>query len=287
VAATNPIEAPPRGPIPVPSLYLEPVEPVEPAVQVVPEVQVPNVPVQSEVPRAVGKPAARVAARRRNRWIIEWLVVLGVALLLAIGVRTYVLQMFYIPSGSMLPTLQIGDRIVVDKLSYRLHAVQRGNIVVFRRPPLEDADYADLVKRVIGLPGDTISAVDGRVYVDGKPLAEPWLPTPTPMTYPSPVPYPFSLNHPYTVPAGEYYVMGDNRTDSEDSRYFGPIPANLIVGKVAFVVWPLSDGTWLLILSVVAVLLVVALALALLVRRRPVHRHRISPVRGPPASEVA
>jgi signal peptidase I len=252
---------------------VDPVEPVEPVVAVEPAV--------------VDMPSAGVVGRRRNRWVIEWLVVLGVALLLAIVVRTYVLQMFYIPSGSMLPTLQIGDRIVVDKLSYHLHAVQRGNIVVFRRPPLEAADYADLVKRVIGLPGDTISAVDGRVYIDGKPLAEPWLPKPMPMTFPSPLPYAFSLNHPYTVPAGEYYVMGDNRTDSEDSRYFGPIPANLIVGKVAFVVWPLSDGTWLLILSVVAALLLVVLALVLLARRRPVHRHRVSPVRGPPLSGAA
>lgn len=263
----------------MPSLYVEPVEPAEH--------EEPAEPEAVKLPEAVEVPAARVAARRPNRWVIEWLVVLGVAILLAVGVRSYVLQMFYIPSGSMLPTLQIGDRIVVDKLIYHLHAIQRGNIVVFRRPPLEDADYADLVKRVIGLPGDTVSAVNGRVYIDGKPLAEPWLPKPMPMTYPSPLPYPFSLNHPYTVPAGEYYVMGDNRTDSEDSRYFGPIPAHLIVGKVAFVVWPLSDGTWLLILSALAVLLVVALALALLVRRRPVHRHRISPVRGPPASGVA
>ena len=73
------------------------------------------------------------------------------------GVRTYVAQMFFIPSGSMLPTLQVGDRIVVDKLSYHLHGVHRGDVVVFRRPPLEQADYSDLVKRVIGLPGDTIA----------------------------------------------------------------------------------------------------------------------------------
>ena len=94
-----------------------------------------------------------------------------VALVLAFGVRTYVAQMFYIPSGSMLPTLQVGDRIVVDKLSYRLHDIRRGDVVVFRRPPLEQAAYSDLVKRVIGLPGDTIASVGGRVYIDGKPLA--------------------------------------------------------------------------------------------------------------------
>jgi signal peptidase I len=189
--------------------------------------------------------------------------VLIVALLLAIGVRTFVAQMFFIPSGSMLPTLQIGDRIVVDKLSYHLHGVDRGDIVVFRRPPLEHAAYADLVKRVIGLPGDRISSVDGRIYINGHPLAEPWLPTPLPVSSPSPLPDAFSLNHPYVVPAGEYYMMGDNRTDSEDSRYFGPIPKSLIVGKMAFKAWPLSDTAWMWALIVVAVILVVLIIISL------------------------
>ena len=172
---------------------------------------------------------------------------LVVAVLLAVGVRVYVAQMFYIPSGSMLPTLQIGDRIVVDKLTYHLYAVRRGDIVVFRRPPLEPAPYADLVKRVIGLPGDTLSLSGGRVMVDGRILEEPWLPDPAPETLPSPLSAPFSLNHPYTVPAGYYFVMGDNRTDSEDSRYFGPIPRSLIVGKMAFRVWPLGWVAWVTI----------------------------------------
>ena len=213
---------------------------------------------------------------RSGRWLIEWLAVLVVALVLAIGVRAYVAQMFYIPSGSMLPTLQVGDRIIVDKLSYRLHGVGRGDVVVFRRPPLEQADYSDLVKRVIGLPGDTVSAVGGRVYINGRPLSEPWLPQPNPVTSPSPLPGGFSLNHPYHVPSGEYYVMGDNRTDSEDSRYFGPIPRSLIVGKMAFVAWPLTDTTWLLALSVVAVVVLILLVLALRASR---------PARAPPASE--
>ena len=226
---------------------------------------------------------ASIVTPRSRRWWIEWLVVIAVALLLAVGVRTWVAQMFFIPSGSMLPTLQVGDRIVVDKLSYDLHGVGRGDIVVFRRPPLERADYSDLVKRVIGLPGDIISSVHGRVYINGKPLAEPWLPRPLPTTSPSPVPYAFSLAHPYTVPAGEYFVMGDNRTNSEDSRYFGPIPGNLIVGKMAFVVWPLSDLSWIVLLSAVAVVLVVLLvAVALGPRRSP--RRPSSPARGPPVS---
>jgi signal peptidase I len=214
--------------------------------------------------------------RRSRRWVVEWLAVLIVAGVLALGVRSYVAQMFYIPSGSMLPTLQVGDRIVVDKLSYRLHGVDRGDVVVFRKPPLEQADYADLVKRVVGLPGDTLSSVGGRLYVNGRALSEPWLPRPLPLTSPSPLPEGFSLNRPYTVPAGEYFVMGDNRTDSEDSRYFGPIPQSLIVGKMAFVAWPLTDASWLLALSVVAVVVLVLLVLALRESR---------PARAPPASE--
>ncbi len=205
-----------------------------------------------------------------------------VALALAFGVRTYVAQMFYIPSGSMLPTLQVGDRIVVDKLSYHLHGIHRGDVVVFRRPPLEHADYSDLVKRVIGLPGDTVSSVDGRIYIDGRVLAEPWLPSPEPLSSPSPVAQGFSLIRPYTVPAGEYFVMGDNRTNSEDSRYFGPIPANLIVGRMAFVAWPLDDSGWLVVLIVVAAILVMAMAVVALRGRAPARPSRPVPLRGPP-----
>jgi signal peptidase I len=228
-------------------------------------------------------PSPATVTSGSGRWVLEWAVVLAAALLLAVGVRTYVAQMFFIPSGSMQPTLQIGERIVVDKLSYHLHGVHRGDIVVFRRPPLEQADYSDLVKRVIGLPGETISSVHGRVFINGKPLDEPWLPQPLPVTSPSPLPDGFSLNHPYTIPAGEYFVMGDNRTDSEDSRYFGPIAGNLIVGKMAFEVWPLSDTGWMVVLSVVALVVLVLLLLALQ-KPRETMRATGPPVRGPPGA---
>jgi len=208
------------------------------------------------------------------------------ALVLAFGVRTYAAQMFYIPSGSMLPTLHIGDRIVVDKLSYDLHGIHRGDVVVFRSPPLEQADYPDLVKRVIGLPGDTIASVGGRVTIDGRPLSEPWLPQPEPATLPSPVSYPFSLNHPFTVPAGHYFVMGDNRTNSEDSRYFGPIPSSLIVGKMAFVAWPLDDSGWLAVLVTVAALLVVAMAVVALRGPGRARTGRATALRHPPVPET-
>lgn len=201
-----------------------------------------------------------VAPARSGRWLAQWLAVVVLALVLAVGIRAYAVQLFYIPSGSMLPTLQIGDRIVVDKLAYRFEPIRRGDVVVFSRPPLEQATYQDLVKRVIGLPGDTLSLVGGKVYVDERLLVEPWLAPRPPPTTPSPLAASFSLAHSFTVPPGEYFVMGDDRTDSADSRYFGPIPRHLILGKMAFVIWPVDDGGWLVVLSAAAVVLVAGLA---------------------------
>ncbi len=181
--------------------------------------------------------------RRRRRAAVEWVVILVLVVVATILLRTYVVQSFSIPSLSMSPTLQVGDRIIVDKLSYRLHGVHRGDIVVFRRPPLEDQQYADLVKRVVGLPGETLSSRGGHLYVDGRLLKEPWLP-PGPQSYTSALPGDpnprFNLPGPVHVPAGEYYVMGDDRENSEDSRFFGPIPGSLIVGRAVAVAWPLS-----------------------------------------------
>lgn len=159
--------------------------------------------------------------------------------------RAFVVQTFFIPSGSMEPTLQIGDRILVNKLSYDLHGVDRGDIVVFSRPPTENCggpEVNDLVKRVIGLPGDVISLLNGYVYVDGKKLDESWLPASEQgITVAGPAGNSSNLARPYRVPVDNYFVMGDNRTDSCDSRYWGPINRSLIVGKVELRVWPLSS----------------------------------------------
>jgi signal peptidase I len=179
---------------------------------------------------------------RRHRWIVETVAIVIVAVVVAVLLRAFVVQTYFIPSGSMLPTLHLGDRIVVDKLSYRLHGVGRGDIVVFARPPAEDCGGApvnDLVKRVVALPGETISLRNDRVLINGKPLTEPWLPPRTP-TEAVDDGRPYDLLRPYKVPAGDYFVMGDNRTESCDSRYWGPIPKSLIVGKVVMRIWPLS-----------------------------------------------
>ena len=197
-------------------------------------------------PAPAAKQARHAAAdqERSGRWIVELLGVVVVAVVVAVVLRTFVVATYSIPSGSMEPTLQIGDRIVVDKLSYHLHGVGRGNIIVFSTPPKEDCagpPVADLVKRVIGLPDETISLSGGQVYIDGHVLAEPWVPPKEKdATYPGPVGTPYSLYRPYRIPAGDVYVMGDNRTESCDSRYWGPVPESTIVGKVDLRIWPLS-----------------------------------------------
>jgi signal peptidase I len=169
-----------------------------------------------------------------KRRLINWGIIILVALGVAFVVRTWVFETFSIPSGSMEPTLMIGDRILVDKLSFQLGGhVSTGDIVVFRRPPHEKViphSIKYLVKRVIGLPGETISSHGGQVYINGKPLHEPFLPKGTITTG-------ITMQK---IPPGHYFVMGDNREDSEDSRFFGPISGSLIVGKVVARIWPLG-----------------------------------------------
>jgi signal peptidase I len=179
-----------------------------------------------------------------RRLLVEFVSLAAVAIVMSIVLRAFVIGTYLIPSGSMEPTLMINDRIMVDKLSYHLHAIHRADVVVFSTPPAEDCGgpaVADLVKRVIGLPGETISLSKGQVAIDGKPLAEPWLPADAQrVTAAGPAHTAYSLTRPYTVPTGDVYVMGDNRTLSCDSRYWGPILESSIVGKVDLRIWPLS-----------------------------------------------
>jgi len=198
-----------------------------------PGAEPPGTPVPELVPPEKG---------RSTRWIVELVGVVVVAIVIAVVLRTFVLATYSIPSGSMEPTLQVGDRIVVDKLAYHLHGVGTGNIIVFSTPPTENCagpPVADLVKRVIGLPGQDISLSDGNVYINGRLLPEPWLPAGT-QTEPGPFGAPYSLHHAYQIPKGDVYVMGDNRADSCDSRYWGPVAESTIVGKVDVRIRPIS-----------------------------------------------
>jgi signal peptidase I len=181
---------------------------------------------------------------------VEWVVIAVVALLAALAVKTWVVQAFVIPSGSMEPTIQVGNRVLVDKLAYDFESVHAGNIVVFRRPPADigGGNYRYLIKRVVGLPGETLrSGPHGEIYVDGKLLHQPWL---SPGAKASPGP-PICDHAPgmslvdcvgdtLHLPKGEYYMMGDNRGNSDDSRYWGPVPGRLIVGQAFLRIWPLS-----------------------------------------------
>ncbi len=166
------------------------------------------------------------------RSLVEWVVVVGGALVIALVIKTFLLQAFYIPSSSMVSTLNVGDRVLVNKLSYKVHDVHRGDIIVFERPEGEaDSQITDLIKRVIGLPGDTVEGQNGRVVINGEPLDEPYLDEGvTTGDFP-----------PTDVPEGHLFMMGDNRGDSRDSRYFGTIDEDTIVGRAFFRVWPLGD----------------------------------------------
>jgi signal peptidase I len=191
------------------------------------------VPAEPAAPDQPSDPVPAPTARKRRpvRLAIEWGAILVVAVVAAILIRSFVVQPFFIPSGSMEPTLQVNDRVLVNKLSYHFHPVHRGDIVVFHKPPSDNSPgVKDLIKRVIGLPGETISGQNGRVYINGDPLTESWLPKGE-TTQPFP---------PTAIPAGDYFMMGDNRGDSADSRFFGPVAKKLFIGRAFLRVWPLS-----------------------------------------------
>jgi len=178
-----------------------------------------------------------MSRRPTVRSALTLLVTVAAIGIMTTSLRAYAVQAFVVPSPSMTPTLQPGDRIIVDKLS---STIRRGDIIVFRRAPGDhDPTYPVLVKRVIGLPGETISQQGATIYIDGVPLAQPWLPS---LAGECALP---SKSVPTTrIPAGHYFVMGDCRGDSEDSRYWGTVPVSNVIGKVTAIVW--RDGhPWL------------------------------------------
>jgi len=163
--------------------------------------------------------------------IVEWVMVLGGALLIAFLIQRFLFQPFFIPSGSMEPTLAIDDRVLVNKLSYRLHEVHRGDIVVFERSADEPGAIRDLIKRVVAVGGDTVESKGDVLYVNDQPVNEPYRKS-------------SDLGGAVTritIAPNEVFVMGDNRTSSGDSRVFGPISEDRIVGRAFVKFWPLGD----------------------------------------------
>lgn len=211
----------------------------------------------------VGEAERRGQARERStasRTLRELPVLFVVALTIAFLVKTFLAQAFYIPSGSMLPQLQLYDRVVVSKLAYRLHDPHRGDIVVFDAPNsrvgrqspdrgpvgnvlhyvgervgIVQPSTDEFIKRVIALPGESVEGRDGRILVNGRQLTEPYL-LPGTAT---------STFGPITVPKGMLWVMGDNRGNSADSRVFGPIKQDTVVGRAVVRVWPPSHASFL------------------------------------------
>jgi signal peptidase I len=173
-----------------------------------------------------------VVRKRRHRALIEWTAIIIVAVLVSFLLRTFAFQTFYIPSGSMEPTLQIGDRIIVNKLSVTFGTINIGDIVVFKAPPAENCGevVTDLVKRVIGLPGDHLTSKGNKIYVNGVWLHENW---------PHTEPLGQAIGN-VTVPKNSYFMMGDNHSNSCDSRMWGTVPRSDIIGKAFVRIWPLS-----------------------------------------------
>ena len=191
----------------------------------------------SSTPDASEEKAGKKATTGRT--ILEYVVLAVVAIAVALLIQAFLVKPYRIPSESMENTLLIGDRVLVDRISWRFSDPERQQIVVFH-PPFAGPV---LIKRIIGMPGDTVSLRDGAVYINGKQLDEPYVRRIDGEAVPS-EPFdnglPWSLQKPYKVPAGNYFVMGDNRIDSGDSREFGPVPRSQLVGKAFARYWPPS-----------------------------------------------
>ncbi|MDE0117764.1 MAG: signal peptidase I [bacterium] len=181
-------------------------------------------------------------AKSALRVTVEWVAVLAGALALALLLRAVLFQAYYIRFTSMEPTLSNGDRVLVNKLGYDLHDVNRGDLVVFERPQgVSGRQTDDLIKRVIALPGEVVKFVEGHVYIDDRLLHEPYLESPGITTGGMPPNCAALVNEGCRVGAGEVFVMGDNRANSTDSRSFGPISEHLIVGRAFLRIWPVTE----------------------------------------------
>ncbi|MCD6302502.1 MAG: signal peptidase I [Anaerolineae bacterium] len=167
------------------------------------------------------------ATSQSSSWLREFVQALLPALLIVLVINAFIAQATRVDGLSMMPNLRDNDRLIIEKISYRLHPPERSDIVVLN-PPSHTG--IPLIKRVIGLPGEVIAIEQGHVLINNEILSEPYLTQPTPGTY-----------APHLIPEGRVFVMGDNRSASNDSRAFGPVAYEHIVGKAWFRYWPLDE----------------------------------------------
>jgi len=161
--------------------------------------------------------------------LFEWVVIVAIAFVLSMVIRNYLIDTRIVPTGSMLPTIQLQDRLIVDRFFYKCGDIKRGDVIVFEAPESMMKDE-DLVKRVIGLPGEKLEVKNGKVYINDRVLDEPYV------EYPAD--YEFG---PVTVPEDSYFMMGDNRPASYDSHRWGALPKDKILGRVWIRYWPLDS----------------------------------------------
>jgi len=183
--------------------------------------------------------------RQQIRAVWEWVAVVAVAIVAALLIRLFLFQQYYIDGPSMQTTLMPEDRVLVNKLSYKLHDVNRGDVIVFDRLSGVN-NHDDLIKRVIGLPGETLEVRSCEVFIDGRRLREPYLNTEQMAAIEPSSRCGSHTDIPVqTVPDGMVFVMGDNRVQSFDSRDFGPIDVDEIRGRAFVVIWPAGAWAWL------------------------------------------
>jgi signal peptidase I len=190
-------------------------------------------------------PLGRVAPGlpRGVRVVLDWIITIGGAILIVLALKAWVVNPYRIPSSSMEPTLhcakpaagceaRFSDRVLANRFVYHFRNPKRGEIIVFTTPPEAKARCGaggTFVKRLVGLPGETVSERDGIVYINGQQLQEPYI-KPERRDHEQP--------REWTVPQGDYFFMGDNRSESCDSRVWGPVPRKNLIGEVFFVYWP-------------------------------------------------
>lgn len=183
--------------------------------------------------------------RTQMRAVWEWVFVVVIAIGAALLIRLFLFQQYYIDGPSMQTTLMPQDRVLVNKMSYKLHDIHRGDVIVFDRVTNE-VQHDDLIKRVMGLPGETLEIRSCIVYVDGVQVDEPYLnPEQTSQIEPSARCGSHTDMAPLVVPEHMVFVMGDNRVQSFDSRDFGPIDTDKVRGRAFVVIWPASAWAWL------------------------------------------